>query len=1058
MFNPLRDFVAFDFETTGLERDTDEIIEIGAVRVRAGVIEDRMSCLLKAEKALTPLVESLTGIDKTMLEGAKEPREGLEEFLRFSAGLPLVAHNSDFDAAFLEHALSKLGMPKIASPVFDSLLLARVAWPSLESHRLENLVEKLGIPPQKAHRALPDAEQAARLWLKAEEKLASYSPRTLSALALVLSSGPAQWRDFFSNGGGASGASASPEAEIDVAALVAGFRTASGSTASISTTPTAASGTAAVTGTPTTATFAAGTAGKSEASSESLFASGKVGEAFAALGRPYQARPRQARMASLAERALKESRFLVAEAEPGTGRLLACLVPALRQAQARKRPVFVAVSGRSRLERIVTSEIPLLSALLGNGIRVEALKAPSVYLSPRKLAGILAHPETRLSREERLAILPLITWLEGTVDGDISENMGFNHERNRLLWSKLAADSYASEPGSHAHAARERAARAHLVLITHDLFLDDLAIDFALLPAYESIVFDEVHRLPELGQTRLGREVGFFRLKHILQTLAQSKQDPSGLLAELERTAGGSPAVTSAEPQPADSGAAETASVENPAGDGGRSGDSSVSEGNGNAALSEGRASRAEGHASAPLQEPKTDLERLRRMVFEPERQLQKFFNKIAKHAQKRRKDGENRIRFADKLVVEFNAGPEAVLASISDLEDLLARLAGTRADLAPDLRKTAEMLKAFRSDLDHLAHPSANGEVYWIEDFPNPHRALIRSARLEIGTLLAEKFYPQMDAIVFASSAIALGEEFKFFCSQLGLETAFRDRLKTALVRASGGRGKDQDERPDPILIARFNPVMSNNGALQTAGQFLARGLTRFRRPAFALFTHIGMLKQARAMLQESLSGDGRMVMAQHVDGSRENLLHLFRHRPDACLLGTESFVENLDGDDALPEIVIVTKLPFPVPTDPVIAPHLEKLQESGQNPLYDFLIPSSILRLKQELNRLPRRPGGRIAIWVLDPRLATEKYARYYQRGLGREAVVCDSEEALLARTASWLERLEPGEAARAGSGHGTEAATVDGSEPAAADIAEAIVQAGPAAAETPGAASAG
>lgn len=953
MFKPLRDFVAFDLETTGLERDADEIIEIGAVRVRGGAIEARMSCLIKADKALTPLVESLTGIGKDMMAGAREPREGLEEFLAFCAGLPLVAHNSDFDSAFLEHALSKLGLPKLANPVFDSLLLARVAWPTLDSHRLENLVESLGIPPQKAHRALPDAEQAALLWLKAEEKLAGYAPRTLAALGRMLSSGPALWRDLF--GGAAS------DAGIDSAGLAMADTAASNPAA-----PAAAS----------TASASAGTAGKSEASAESLFASGKVGQAFSALDRPYRSRTSQARMASVAERALKESRFLVAEAEPGTGRLLACLVAAARQAQARKRPVFVALSGRNRLEKVVTSEIPLLKALLGEALRVEALKAPSYYLSPRKLAGLLAHPGTRLSREERLAMLPLITWLEAAGDGDISANMGFNHERNRLLWSKLAADSYAAEPGSHAHAAHARAARAQVVLITHDLFLSDLALDFALLPPYESIIFDEAHRLPELGQIRLGREVGFFRLKHVLQTLAQSKQDSSGLLAELERADGITPVI----PDP-------DAAADAPAG---------------TEPSADAETAAASGADAQRTAEPQTDLERLRRMVFEPERQLQKFFNKLAKHAQKRRKDGESRMRYADKLVVEFNAGPEAVLASISELEDLLARLAATHADLAADLRKSADMLKEFRTDLEHLAHPSGTGEVFWIEDFPNPHRALIRSARLEIGSLLGEKLYPQMDSVIFASSAIALGDDFQFFCRLLGLETAFADRLKTAMVRAGGAR----DERPDPVFIARFSPVLSGNGALQTVAQIAIRGLRLFRKPAFALFTHIGMLKQAREILQEGLAGDGRMVMAQHVDGSRENLVHLFRHRADACLLGTESFVESLNGGDSLPEIVIVTKLPFPVPTEPVIAPHLEKLQEAGQNALYDFLIPSSILRLKQELNRLPRKPGGRIAIWIMDPRLATEKYARFYQRGLGREAVVCESEDALFSRTAAWLD----------------------------------------------------
>ncbi|MEO7426573.1 MAG: exonuclease domain-containing protein [Fibrobacteria bacterium] len=952
MFNPLRDFVAFDLETTGLERDVDEIIEIGAVRVRGGRIEARMSSLLKAEKPLSPLVESLTGISKEILADARDPKECLEEFLRFADGLPLVAHNSDFDASFLEHALSKCGLPALANPVYDSLLLARVAWPSQPSHRLESLVDKLGIPPQKAHRALPDAEQAALLWLLAEEKLAGYSPLTLNVLGVILESAPSPWQRLFPAGA---------QGDATEGALSAAF--------------------------PAPASPAAGSAGPgpaSSASAESLFASGKVAEAFAALGRPYQQRGKQARMAGLAERAIKESRFLVAEAEPGTGRMLACLIPALIQARARRRPVLIAVSGRGRMERIVTSEVPLLKALAGTDARVEPLKAPGNFLSPRKLAGVLAHPDTRLSREERLAILPLITWLENAGDGDIAANMGFNHERNKLLWSKLASDSYASEPGSHAHAARERALCAHLVLVTHETFLDDLALDFALLPRYEMAIIDEVHRLPELGQVRLGREVGFFRLKHILQTLAQSKQDASGLLAELERAAGSVPALMPKDQQAMAPGAegADAAGGERTEAD---------------------PSAQPETEAPAAQVEPKNDLERLRQRVFEPERQLQKFFNKIAKHAAKRRKDGESRIRYADKLVVEFNAGPEPVLASLVELEELLARLAPAREDLGPDLRRTADQLRAFRSDLEHLAHPSGEGEVFWIEDFPNPHRALIRSAPLEIGAFLGEKFYPQMDAVIFASSSLAIGDEFKFFCRQLGLETAFPDRLKTALVRS-----KDAEDRPDPLLLAKFSPVLSNQNALQTMGQFLIRALTRFRKPSFLMFTHIGMLKQARALLQDGLcldNGEGRMVLAQHVDGSRDNLLHLFRQRPDACLLGTEAFVESLGDGDSIPEIIAVTKLPFPVPTDPLIAPHLERLQEAGLNPLYDYLLPCSILRLKQELNRLPRRPGRKSALWILDPRLATEKYARYYQRGLGREAIVCDREEDLLARTADLL-----------------------------------------------------
>lgn len=976
--HPLRDFVAFDLETTGLERETDRIIEIGAVRVRDGAIAARMSCLARVDRPLTPLVESLTGITAEMLAAAPPLKAGLEEFLAFAGDAPLIAHNADFDSAFLSQALAAEGLGPLANAVFDSLLLARTAWPRLESHRLENLVLALGIPPQTAHRALPDAEQAALVWLRAQERLAGLAPATLAALAHVLGPGPAHWRALFGGQeGGVPG--------FDAAGLA---RPAPGNSAG---TPPPGPGIA-----------------KPSATAESLFAGDAAAKAFASLDRPYQARSRQARLAGAAERAFQEGRILAADAEPGTGRALALMAAGLRHALARRRPVVFAAAGRSRLERLAAREAPVLKALFPEA-RIGILKAPSAYVSPRKLAGVMSRPDTRLTAEERLALLPLLAWLEDAGDGDIASNAGFNHDRRRPLWSKLCSDSYAAEPQGHAHAAREAAKRAHLILIAHDLFLDDLALDFALLPPYEAIVFDDAHRLPEAGQIRFGREVGFFRLKHILQLIAQGKQDARGLLAELERGAGIAPPPP-AEP-PAGAAGAEAAPAD--------AAEAAPQEGGGPGTSPGAEAGPAVPDALPQAAGPEADIRLLRRLAFDPERQLQKFFNKIAKHAQKRRKDGESRVRYADKLVVEFNAGPEHVLGALRDLEEVLRRLEATRADLAPDLRRAADLLRDFRSDLDHLAHPAGGGETFWIEEFPNPHKALIRSAPLSFGPVLAERFLPQMEAAIFASPALAIGDDFSFFLRQAGLDPR-PERLKTVLVRGRGG-----DEPLDPVLIARYSPVLSNAGALQTMIASLARGLKPLPRPALALFTHIGMLKQARAQLAAELGPAGRLVVAQHVDGGRDNLLHLFRHRPDACLLATDAFVESLEPGDSLPALVVVTKLPFPVPSEPLVAPHLERLQEEGKNPLHEYLLPCAILRLKQELNRLPRAPGGRLAIWVLDPRLATEKYARFFQRGLGREAVVFAKEEELFARTAEML-GLAPAAATAEGSASATTAAS--------------------------------
>lgn len=977
MLRPLRDYVAFDFETTGLERDADEIVEIGAVRVVGGVLGERFSRLVKAQKALSPLVESLTGITPDILAEAVDPGPALQEFLAFAGGLPLVAHNSDFDAAFLQEALRRLSLPPAENEIFDSLLAARMAWPTFASHRLEDLAKALAMPPDRAHRALPDAERSALLWNLAMEKIAGYSPATLDDLARVLAPGPAHWRGLFDPdpasaelyppaGRAAAGASTSPQSPTADAPPVPGITSPGDDNP-----------------------FAPG---------------GAMSRAFAAAGRPFRNRAGQARLASLAERALQEDCFLAVEADPGTGRTLACLTAAARKAMAGRRPVCYAAAGTRQLDRLVTSEFPILEALLGGGLKLASLKPPAAYLSPRKYADILRDPGTRLSDAERLALLPLVTWNEGTRTGDIGENMGFNHERQKVLWSKLGADSYAPEAGGPTWAAiaRERAGAAHVLAVTHDLLLDDVALDFALLPPYEAVVWDDAHRLAEAAQERFGREVGFFRLRHALQLLAHSKTEDKGLLAALEKAAGA---------------AAE------PAADGGA------------------------GSLPAAFRD---DLARLREKVHEPEKQLQKFFNKVGKHAQKRRKDGENRIRFADKMAVEFNAGPEAVTAALSEVEALLASLDTALREgppegrsLALDLRKAAGLLRDFRTDLDHLASPSGTGEVHWIEEFANPHRALIRCAPRDPGAVLAERFHPQMAAAVYVSSSLALGDQLGFFCRQAGLEPAHAGKVRSAAVRGQGA-----SRQVAPLLLARFSPVLSGAKAMDAMSDLMARAIRALGRPAFLLFTHVGLLKQARERLGGELAKDGRLTAAQHVDGSRDSLLHLFRHRKDAVLLGTDAFVEGLGEGDTVPEVVAVTKLPFPVPSDPLVAAALERIQEEGGNPLYDFLLPTAILRLKQELGRLPRPAGGRVALWILDPRLCTEKYARAFLRGLGREAVTCASEPELLERTA---EVLSGGAGAVSANGEAGSAAA----EEEAAPEEEASAAAAPDAAdESPGA----
>ncbi|MCX6085809.1 MAG: exonuclease domain-containing protein [Caldiserica bacterium] len=165
-----QELVFFDLETTGLDQTSDQIIEIGAVKVRGGKEVGRFEqfCRLKEGARLPEFISALTGISPLDLEPAEPVDQVVDEFLQFAGGSPLLAHNSSFDEGFLRRALHG----QLANPVFDTLELARIFFPDLQSHSLVALVDSLEIKKEEAHRALGDSLSLFRFYRKLKDKIA----------------------------------------------------------------------------------------------------------------------------------------------------------------------------------------------------------------------------------------------------------------------------------------------------------------------------------------------------------------------------------------------------------------------------------------------------------------------------------------------------------------------------------------------------------------------------------------------------------------------------------------------------------------------------------------------------------------------------------------------------------------------------------------------------------------------------------------------------------------------------------------------------------------------
>ena len=178
-------YVVFDLETTGLYPNSgDTIIEIGAVKIKDGVIIDRYDELIYPEKELSEEISKITGITNEMLKGKRLEKECVIDFLNWVGDLPMVAHNAKFDISFIENAIDRYNLNKLSNVVLDTLGISRYLESSERFHNLATLVKRYEIPwdEDKHHRADYDSEGTALILDKMLRKLEMNNIKTLNDL------------------------------------------------------------------------------------------------------------------------------------------------------------------------------------------------------------------------------------------------------------------------------------------------------------------------------------------------------------------------------------------------------------------------------------------------------------------------------------------------------------------------------------------------------------------------------------------------------------------------------------------------------------------------------------------------------------------------------------------------------------------------------------------------------------------------------------------------------------------------------------------------------------
>lgn len=658
----------------------------------------------------------------------------------------------------------------------------------------------------------------------------------------------------------------------------------------------------------------------------------------------YEARPEQVHMAQLVAETLNTGGQLLVEAGTGTGKSLAYLLPAALRALRASRRVVVSTATTTLQDQLFEQDLPLVQAGLQGEqpLRAIVLKGRANYVCLRRWQMLLHSSD--LTRIDRMLLIKTLFWLPHTTTGDRAE-LRLSPAEEESWSARLSAVAEACTPLRCAYhrigvcfvaRARRAAEDSHVVIVNHALLLSDLTSRSRVLPDYDVLIVDEAHHLEDEATHQLGWRLGERELVNRLERLWSPGQVGSGALAEALALIGASNGMRiPAELRP-------------------------IVEQGGHAVLELGSAIRRFFECLARLMEDpdliggygdETQL-RVTAGVRAGSRwqALEQLWAEATEHQQR-----------VEHAIVEVTAELESLPGGLDAARDLAAELSG-HLDYWRDVRRRLQACI-------HMPGPST---VYWIAGGGRFRSAwLLNAAPLEVASLLRDRLFAGPEASILASATLAIGGSFDYVKQRLGVEDARAEALGSPFDYASAALLYVPNDLPDPTQA----------GYQATMERAILDVVKRLNGRTLVLFTSRAHLKATYQALRGPLAAQRITLLAQGVDeSSRTRLLEAFRHGSRVVLFGTNAFWEGIDVVGEALSCVMVTRLPFAVPTDPIYAARAEQFED----PFGQYAVPQAVLRLKQGFGRLIRSHADRGAVVVLDRRLVTRFYGQVFVRSL--------------------------------------------------------------------------
>ncbi len=942
----LEQFMAFDIETTGLYPDKDEIIEIGIVKIENGKITETYDQLFDPGIEIPETITKLTGITNDDCSGKPLLKDKISNIIDFIGNNFIVAHNADFDSSFLNNSVEKYASKRMKisqDKILDTLDLSRFILFNLHNHKLSTLSDHFMIVSDSEHRALADAKTCGLVFLQLIELGLNLDKEIIRICCSLLRNTNYGIEYFFNKIYSYINRYGSDRKII----LKKGQDNIIGSLR--------------------------------ENTEQEEFKKIPLNELevfFKPKGflsnhlQHFEYRKQQFEMADSIRKIFNQNGFLVAEAGTGIGKSMAYLVPAMLWIKENpKSKVVISTNTKNLQDQLFYKELPLLQKISSSEFLAILLKGRGNYICQRAWEDLIENPE-KFSKKERKQALPLVIWAQKTITGDIEENSGFSRKRNGAMWRHLSCESVncngrncVFESTCFLNRVRRLSKYADIIVVNHSLLFSDISAENTILKSYDSLIIDEAHNIESSATNSLKIELNVWKFNDTFKTIYQEIPNQTGLLYFIQRD------VKKVIQNQNDQSTVESIS---------------------------------------------TDLINQTRIL---RKNSLDFFNKLQEKISllSAAKQNYPQIRYSSKQKL-FGDSEKDLKKLMTDLRQLYKGFIHFREILGDmayesdkeyyrwqrELESSVSQIEDLERLMNHFLLCDYNENIVWsiLKKGKRKKDLYVYSVPLDISHILQTGLFSQLERGVLTSATLRVNNSFDYFIKRIGLADFDPDRVNTEFF----GSPFDYSEQTLFIIPSYLSDPRGNN-FVKEVSDLLKNILDKTSYGTMVLFTSYKMLKEVYNSLVAVCNSKKVLLLGQGIDGSRSILLKIFKENKNSILFGTNSFWEGVDVPGSALEMLIITKIPFQVPTEPTFEARMEKVKNESGNGFLNYAVPEAVIRLRQGIGRLIRSKCDRGVVMLLDQRLINTLYGELFTHSFPVKPIICNQEDFLQNKLKEWF-----------------------------------------------------